>query len=296
MCFNNHNELQNDLQDDHEILILSPDFIINNDLQEMIIVNNLNFELRMVSSTTNTATQWDGIVYSRHGGPNHQSWWYQKRRQNLSIQTPDGTLNGFDTSNTQVAVYVKTVSPDMDKLRHDYLVYMGGQKHIFCRKHDLPLIASSKRDNICTLTSLPSNTICGKKEIMCCSELNCHVRICKTCYDTHDVNVVTNLDQPNNPNIDADSDETNDVDEDNSSSISNDDDLSSDDDIEEDDISSELLSSQQDRDDEDDLEYDSNDNPDDDESINVDLDNYLITSDDPNLANESDDVSITLDC
>ena len=71
-------------------------------------------------------SKWNGVVYSQHGGPNHQSWWYQKRRQHLSIQTPDGTLNGFDTTNTQVAVYVKTVSPDMDKLRHDYLVYMGG--------------------------------------------------------------------------------------------------------------------------------------------------------------------------
>ena len=86
---------------------------------------------------------------------------------------------------------------------------MGGQKHIFCRKHQLPLIASSKRDNECTLTFLYSNTICEKQELMCCSELNCQVRICKTCYDLYDTNMVTYLDQPINPNIDANTEITN---------------------------------------------------------------------------------------
>ena len=48
-------------------------------------------------------------------------------------------------------MYVRVVNQDMQKLKNDYLVYMGGQKHVFCRKHQLPLIASSKRDNKCTV-------------------------------------------------------------------------------------------------------------------------------------------------
>ena len=108
--------------------------------------------------------------------------------------------------------------------------------------------------------------------------------------------MVKNLDQPNNTNIDANTHAENDFDEHNSSYVTNDDDLSSDEDIEEDDTSSESINIQQDNDDKDDLEYDSNDYPDDDESINVDLDNYLISSNGPNLANESINVSSILDC
>ena len=96
----------------------------------------------------------------------------------------------------QLAVYVKVFSQDMDKLRNRYLVCMGNQKHIVCRDHQLPLIASSKRDNKCTYLHLPTDTICREKECIRCSELNFQVRICKQCYDTHAENEVNFLVQP----------------------------------------------------------------------------------------------------
>ena len=47
------------------------------------------------------------------------------------MYTPDSTLNHVDTGKTQIAIYVKEVSEDMDKLRNDYLIYMGCQKTLF---------------------------------------------------------------------------------------------------------------------------------------------------------------------
>ena len=57
------------------------------------------------------------------------------------------------------------------------------------------MIASSRRDNECTIIDPEAKMCCGKKELMCCSEINCQVQICKKCYDSHDKNTVTYLDQ-----------------------------------------------------------------------------------------------------
>ena len=50
---------------------------------------------------------------------------------------------------------------------------MGGQKHIFCRKYQLPLITSSKRDSKCTVIDNATKMICEKKEMTSCSKLKC---------------------------------------------------------------------------------------------------------------------------
>ena len=102
----------------------------------------------MILCTTDISeTKWDGILYSHHGGTNHQVWWYQKRNEKLSMHTIDSTLNHIEFSKNQIDVYAKEINEDMDKLRNNYLVYMGGQKHISCREHKSPLILSSKHDN-----------------------------------------------------------------------------------------------------------------------------------------------------
>ena len=73
---------------------------------------------------------------------------------------------------------------------------MGGQKHIFCRKHQLPLISSSKCDGKCSVIDNNNKMSCGKKEMPCCSEFNCQVRNCKKWYDTYDEHTITYIDQP----------------------------------------------------------------------------------------------------
>ena len=102
-------------------------------------------------------------MYICHGGPNHQAWWYQNMNdKKLPLHIPNGKLKYVDVNKTKLEVYVKVVHQDIDKLRNDYLVYMGSQKHIICRDHQLPLIASSKRENNCTYYNLPTDKISRK--------------------------------------------------------------------------------------------------------------------------------------
>lgn len=199
LFINNFNEIDTDVDNDNEVLILTPDYEVENDLDQTIWINDTTFELRMILCTTDISeTKWNGVVYSRHGGPNHQAWWYQKRNEKLAMHTIDGTINHIDFRKTQIAVCVKEINNDMDKLRNDYFVYMGGHKYISCRDYKLPLISSLKLDNKYTHCNLSCNTICGKKKCISRSELNCQVCICKACYDLYDENVLTYLDQPYN--------------------------------------------------------------------------------------------------
>ena len=128
-------------------------------------MNDAIFRLHMLLSTRYfSATKLDSVVYSRHGGTNQQDFWYQNRNEKLVVHNPDDALNNVDIRKTQITVYVKEVSEDMDKLRSNYLVYMDGQKYVVCRDHKLHLIAPSKRGNKFTHRNLPRNTIRGKKE------------------------------------------------------------------------------------------------------------------------------------
>ena len=131
LFINNFNELETGIDNDNEVLILIPDYEVYRDLEQTIWINNSTFELRMALYTTDISeTKWDCVVYSRHGGPSHQAWWYKKRQENLVIHTIDGTLNHIDFSKIQIAVYVKEINEDLDMLRNDYLVYMGGRPKI----------------------------------------------------------------------------------------------------------------------------------------------------------------------
>ncbi len=61
-------------------------------------------------------SKWDGVVYSQHRGRNYQSWWYHKINRDISLHTPDGSLSTFDLSNIHMAVYVRVVNKDIQKL------------------------------------------------------------------------------------------------------------------------------------------------------------------------------------
>ena len=119
----------------------------------------------LLSTTDVSTTKWDNIVYSRHGGSNHQAWWYKNRNNKLTFHTPDGKLNYIDVNKMKLAVYVKVVSQDMYKLRNNYLFYMDDPKAYFCKDRQLPLIASSKLDNKFTYYYLPTDIICRKNNI-----------------------------------------------------------------------------------------------------------------------------------
>ena len=49
LCINNYDQLENILQDNHKVLILTSGYSINIDLQEMITINTSQYKLRVVS-------------------------------------------------------------------------------------------------------------------------------------------------------------------------------------------------------------------------------------------------------
>ena len=82
----------------------------------------------------------------RNGGTHQSSWWISSRMIKCSLQV-DFELS--DTKNYDFAIYVKINNPDMLLHRNNFLRYMGGQSHVFCSCHNLPLIISNVKENKC---------------------------------------------------------------------------------------------------------------------------------------------------
>ena len=69
-------------------------------------------------------------------------------------------------------VCTKNTECNIESLRSKLITYIRGKTNIKCAKHYLPLKSSDTKERICT---------CGKKEYICCPELNCQTRLCKLC-------------------------------------------------------------------------------------------------------------------
>ena len=80
-------------------------------------------------------------------------------------------------------------NPDITTLGSEFLTYLGGQNHIQCVKHKVPLIYLVYRKLTCA---------CGRKEHYRFSSFGCQCCICKRCCDN------TNSDRINyiSPSID----------------------------------------------------------------------------------------------
>ena len=92
---------------------------------------------------------------------------------------------------------------EIDKMRNEFLKNLGGQSHVQCQEHRLPLISSTERSNKCQ---------CGKKEFYRCCDLDCKVCLCKHCYKNCDENTTTFIPAVNQ--VDLDDSDTSDDDED----------------------------------------------------------------------------------
>ena len=89
-------------------------------------------------------------------------------------------MNLFDTDRV-IAVYVKKKIIDVHSLNFEYMKYIGGQHHIHCEVHKIPLIYSHNRSKKCN---------CGRKETYSCASLNCPTCICQRCVDQLDASSI----------------------------------------------------------------------------------------------------------
>ena len=142
----------------------------SNDMFEIIHIDNSQFQLRTIigSRLLGNNANWHGHIYSRHGR-SFTGWWFNDSDMHIPIQL-DNLPEILPYNDNYTCVYVRTENDDIDTLRDKFLESLGGQSHVQCSKHILPLVASSTRSNKCQ---------CGKTEFYRCCELSCNTFICK---------------------------------------------------------------------------------------------------------------------
>jgi hypothetical protein len=149
--------------------------------------NGKEYELRLMVNTTyiNSST-YNAQTYSRHGG-RYNKWWYQERI-NSKISYPI-QIDSDPIPNDQgdvIRIYVRHGGISMADISKKLLHYIGGQTHIICKNHRLPLIPVPDRIALCK---------CGKKENIRCPHLDCTAFICQVCISELDENEVYEIEE-----------------------------------------------------------------------------------------------------
>ena len=163
------------------------------------------YELRcLITVDSEIEHKWVGNCYTRHGTEMFPSWWTQGR------STKPHHSHNFDMQNVNfyghnIAIYckVKTDNQVSNEKRNEFLSYIGGQLHIQCGEHKMPMISSGKTEKKCQK--------CNKrKEYISCPNLNCNVRLCKPCSSELDPNILVHfIDPVDDDNNDAFNDNNN---------------------------------------------------------------------------------------
>ena len=157
----------------------------------------------------------------RHGGPHQSSFLISRRKMKCAVQM-DNALSIF--KKCDFAVYVKINNPDMISHRNNFLKYMGGQSHVCCTLHKLPLITSYMKENKCYHTTNENGCKCNKQIHLICPDAKCNAGICKKCYMTFDQDSTSYISPPslpdtNNSISDNVMNNNNDIDDDSSISV-----------------------------------------------------------------------------
>ena len=92
-------------------------------------------------------------IYSRLGGY-HTKWWYQERNKTFSIPVQVEHSPILKANAEHTAVYIRFQSDALSGVSKELLRYIGGQTHIICGKHKLPMIPVPDRK---------ANCRCGRK-------------------------------------------------------------------------------------------------------------------------------------
>ena len=88
-------------------------------------------------------------MFSRHGGSSYKMWWESDRMSDINIHVSKDHMNQLEWWNTRNGVYVTTKKADIQKMNRYNLRYIGGQNHVVCRNHNIPLIVAEERQYTC---------------------------------------------------------------------------------------------------------------------------------------------------
>ena len=168
----------------HQIIVITHDERGNDiSIEDNVVINEKIFELRILFETSyfQRNYKWDGRIYTRHGGPLHQSWWVINRRKNISLHSIDGTHDWLNLWGLDVSVYVIKENKHINNMRNELMKYIGGQNMIQCSRHELPLIIDTS-NNKCYQNDVLTDRICNQKYFMKCPDIQCLCGLCKKCY------------------------------------------------------------------------------------------------------------------
>ena len=121
--------------------------------------------------------KWNGEIYAHHCNEMYLSWWFQRLKDYIWYQrSPSGKMKD---NVAYTLAYVRAKITNVEAVRDEYMQYIGGQSHVKCEHHDMPLIASVDRSKECSC--------CDEKEFLTCPKIGCNSKICKKCFEELDV-------------------------------------------------------------------------------------------------------------
>ena len=130
------------------------------------------YELRYISSIYNEQNgSFDSFVFARHGGE-FLNWWFQQR--NNKIMREFSSCPSLHRNHKCTLAYIRVDSIDESSVKLEFLELLGGQSHVRCHRHKMPLIVSPNKEK-CSRCS-------KRKEYYCCTMHDCNIRLCKKCF------------------------------------------------------------------------------------------------------------------
>ena len=129
--------------DEYEVVVFAIKELeqVHTRIKSTIQIDNHEFELRcQISIQQNSNNRsWKGNILSRHG-LHFNGFWCQNRSSNIPIQAELPLYLYPETMYT--FIYVRCDEVDIKSYQNEYLRLIGGQSHVQCFHHHLPLIAS----------------------------------------------------------------------------------------------------------------------------------------------------------
>ena len=108
----------------------------------LILNEGETYELRLIMTINFLSDiKYNSQVYSRHGGV-FKKWWLQEKiGKNKKFPTQiDGSVE-FNKDSSVTVAYIRLHNNNiLQKISSELLQYIGGQSHMICHKHKIPLV------------------------------------------------------------------------------------------------------------------------------------------------------------
>ena len=154
--------------------------------------------------------KFDAIRYMRHGGY-YTSWQKQERFDKVVMQCTENIcdilINAANNSDhaeydflQHVLVYVKEETLDADQWKLKILESLGGKTHVQCACNNFPLIPTNAQKG----EKGQCYRCCRFESFVCCHQ-NCHLKVCRNCYNSFPLDRVTIISPSTHPTKNGDS-------------------------------------------------------------------------------------------